>query len=89
MHVNLGKPYELIMEKAIKEGYASSQTEVLRQALMGYKEKLFGEEYIMTPEEEKLVAKAVEKEMQLVKDKKIKTYKLEDVKKELGIPNEL
>ena len=45
MHVNLGKPYELIMEKAIKDGYASSQTEVLRQALMDYKEKLKKEEY--------------------------------------------
>ena len=44
MHVNLGKPYENIISKAIKEGYATNSSEVLRQALMNYKEKL-EEEY--------------------------------------------
>jgi Arc/MetJ-type ribon-helix-helix transcriptional regulator len=44
MHVKLGTPYENIMDLAIKSGYASSQTEVLRQALLKYKEYLTTEE---------------------------------------------
>jgi len=89
MHVNLGAPYESIIEKAIKKGYASSQTEVMRQALMKYDEQFLDKEYIMNDDEERLVAKAVAKEMELVKNKKIKTYTLDEVKKELGITNEL
>jgi len=84
MHVNLGKPYELIIEKVIKDGYASSQTEVLRQALINYKDTL-NKEYIMTQEEEKQVAKAVEAEMKSIKKNKEKWYTLEEVKRELGL----
>ncbi len=45
MHVNLGAPYESIIEKAIKKGYASSQTEVLRSALLQYDEHFLNKEY--------------------------------------------
>lgn len=87
VHVNLGKPYELFIDKVIKQGYASSQTEVLRQALMHYKDKLNIEEYVMTPEEEKLVSKKIKKELKEIKANNEKWYTLKELQKELGLEN--
>ena len=74
MNVNLGVPYEAIVNKAIERGYAGNQTEVIRQALLAY-------ERMLEEEEKELVAKAVKIEMDEVKVGKIKTKSFDEVKK--------
>lgn len=74
MNVNIGTPYESIMKKIIEKGYAGNQTEVIRQALSAY-------ERMLEKEEEELVSKAVEIEMNEVKAGNIKTKSYEEIKK--------
>ena len=74
MNVNLGVPYEAIVDKAIEKGYAGNQTEVIRQALLNY-------ERMIEEEEKELVAKAVKIEMDEVKAGNIKTKSFGKVKK--------
>ncbi len=78
MNINLGTPYEVIIEKIISRGYAGNQTEVIRQALMQYQRQLDEEEAIA-------VHKAVEMEMQEIRSGKAKTYTLAEVKKKYDI----
>ncbi len=73
MNVNLGVPYEVIVNKVIEMGYAGNQTEVIRQALLAYER--------MLEEEKELVAKAVKIEMSEVKAGKIKTKSFNELKK--------
>lgn len=77
--VNLGAPYEAIIEKLIKRGYAGNKTEVLRQALVSYEQKIDAEE------EKRLVTKKVEKIMAEIESGKRKTYTMEDFKKEFDL----
>ena len=72
LNVNLGAPYEAIIEKIIKKGYAGNQTEVIRQALTAY-ERQIDEEEVM------LVHKAVEAAMADIESGKTKTYTLDEV----------
>jgi Arc/MetJ-type ribon-helix-helix transcriptional regulator len=74
MNVNLGVPYEAIVDKAIEKGYAGNQTEVIRQALLAY-------ERMLEEEEVKLVNKGIELEMQDIREGKIKTKSLENIKR--------
>jgi len=74
MNVNIGVPYESIMEKIIEKGYAGNQTEVIRQALLAY-ERFLEEEELM------LVHKGVEAEMTEIKTGKIKTHSFKEVKR--------
>ncbi|MBI4043356.1 MAG: type II toxin-antitoxin system ParD family antitoxin [Candidatus Diapherotrites archaeon] len=74
MNVNLGVPYEAIVEKAIEKGYAGNQTEVIRQALLIY-------ERMLEEEEVKLVNKGAELEMQDIRENKVKTKSLESIKR--------
>ena len=74
MNVNLGVPYEAIVDKAIEKGYAGNQTEVIRQALLAY-------ERMLEEEEVRLVNKGIEFEMQQLKEGKIKTKNIEQLKK--------
>ncbi|MDO8428554.1 MAG: hypothetical protein Q7S92_05055 [Candidatus Diapherotrites archaeon] len=74
MNVNLGIPYETIVKKAIEKGYAGSQTEVIRQALLAY-------ERILDEEEKELVAKGIRIEMDEVKAGNIKTKSFNEIKK--------
>ncbi|VVB99265.1 Uncharacterised protein [uncultured archaeon] len=78
MNANLGAPYQAIISRVIEKGYAASQTEVLRQALLAYERQLEMEEVM-------LVNKAVEFEMKEIKAGKIKTYTHEEIKKKLGM----
>lgn len=78
MNVNLGAPYEAIMQKLIQRGYAGNQTEVIRQALMTYERDIEEEEVI-------LVHRAVEHEMQRIRSGELKTYSWEEVKKRLKV----
>jgi putative addiction module CopG family antidote len=74
LNVNLGPPYEAIIEKIIKKGYAGNQTEVIRQALTAYEREI-------DEEEVRLVHKAVEAAMADIDSGKARTYTLEEVKK--------
>ncbi len=74
MNVNLGVPYEAIVDKAIEKGYAGNQTEVIRQALLAY-------ERMLEEEEVKLVNKGIELEMQDISEGKVKTRSIESIKK--------
>lgn len=73
--VNLGTPYEAIIEKLIKREYAGNRTEVLRQALIAY-------DRMLDEEEAYLVHKKVEAIMADIESGKRKTRCWEDVKKE-------
>jgi Arc/MetJ-type ribon-helix-helix transcriptional regulator len=83
MNVNLGAPYEAIIKQTMGRGYASSRTEVIRQALLFYEEKMEDDE--VTEEEVRLVNKGIEYEMKKVRSGKERTYTLEEVKKKLGV----
>jgi Arc/MetJ-type ribon-helix-helix transcriptional regulator len=56
MNIKLGEPYEAAIKSIIEKGYAGSQTEVIRQAILAY-------ERMIEEEEMALVHKAVELEM--------------------------
>jgi Arc/MetJ-type ribon-helix-helix transcriptional regulator len=77
MNVNLGAPYEAIIQKFIERGYAGNQTEVIRQALLAYNRQI-------DEEEVRLVNKAVEQEMEGIRNGKIKTVPFEEVMKKAG-----
>lgn len=74
MNVNLGAPYEAIMERLVKKGYAGNQTEVIRQALLAYDREI-------EEEEVRLVNKGVKSEMGLIKAGKVKAIPFEKVLK--------
>ncbi len=74
MNINLGTPYEAAIKRIIEKGYAGSQTEVVRQAILAY-ERMIEEEELM------LVHKAVEMEMEEIETGRSKTYSLKDIKK--------
>lgn len=76
-NINLGSPYEAIIQKIIKSGYAGNQTEVIRQALRAYDKQLEEEQ------EKMLVSKKVEAAMADIKSGKAKTYTLEEVRERL------
>lgn len=83
LNVNLGAPYESKIEKLIKKGYAASQTEVIRQAIMFY------DRYIESKEEEeeevRLVNKGIAADMEDIKNGKTKTMTHADLKKKLKL----
>ena len=74
MNINLGDPYELIIKRIIEKGYAGNQTEVIRQALITYGREIEEEEVV-------LVHKAVQSEMQDIKQGITKTKTLAEMKK--------
>jgi putative addiction module CopG family antidote len=77
-NVNLGAPYDSIIEKIIKSGYAGNRTEVIRQALRAYDKQLEEEQ------ERILVSKKVDAAMADIKSGKAKTYTLEEVRERLA-----
>lgn len=74
MNVNIGTPYEIIIQKIIEKEYAGNQTEAIRQALVAY-------ERMLEEEEQKLVKKAIEIELNEMKSGNIKTKSFEEMKK--------
>jgi len=71
--VNLGQPYEAIIDMLIKRGYAGNRTEAIRHALTAYEKQL---EY----EEDVLLQRACESMMVEIKSGKTKTYSLKEVR---------
>jgi len=41
VNINLGAPYVAAIKSIIEKGYAESQTEVIRQAILAYKRMIF------------------------------------------------
>jgi Arc/MetJ-type ribon-helix-helix transcriptional regulator len=80
LNVNLGAPYESKIEKIIKKGYAASQTEVIRQAIMYYDKYIESEE---EEEEVRLVNKGIAADMEDIRSGKTKTMSHEELKKKL------
>ena len=78
MNINLGAPYEAIIQRFINREYAGNQTEVIRQALLAYDKMAEEEESI-------LVHKAVEIEKEENQSGKIRMKTLEELKKKYGI----
>ncbi|MFH0971234.1 MAG: hypothetical protein V1835_01570 [Candidatus Micrarchaeota archaeon] len=74
MNVNLGAPYEAIINKIIERGYSANQTEAIRQALLAYDREL-------EEEEVRLVNKGIEMEMQEIRAGRTKLYTLAEIKK--------
>jgi len=77
MNINLGPPYEAIINKIITKGYAGNQTEVIRQALIAY-------ERAIDEEETHLVSLGVELEIQDITSGRVKTKPLSEVRKKYG-----
>ena len=78
MNVNLGAPYEAIIEKLIRDGYAGNQTEVIRQALAAY-------ERVIDEEEVRLVNRGIAAEMQEMRSGAAKAVTLQQVKRKYGL----
>ncbi len=74
MNINLGAPYEAAIKRIIAKGYAGSQTEVIRQAILAY-ERMLNEEELL------LVHKAVETEMEEIEAGRVKTHSMREIKK--------
>ncbi len=79
VNINLGAPYEEIVGLAIREGYASSQVEVIRQALIRYRE------YLDEVDELRNVHNIVQNEMKRLDKGEVKTSSWAQVKKKAGL----
>jgi len=77
MNVNLGAPYEAAIRSIIEKGYAGTQTEAIRQAILAY-------EQMIREEELSLVHKAVKIEMNELKAGKVKTHSFQEIKKSVS-----
>ena len=71
--VNLGAPYEAIIDMLIKRGYAGNRTEAIRQALREYERRL-------EDEENELLGRACESMMADIQSGKMKTHSWDEVK---------
>ncbi len=71
VNVNLGEPYEMIIAHAIRLGYAGTQTEALRQALLAYEKELEEREEVL------LVNKGIRASTEKIKSAKMKTRTLQ------------
>jgi Arc/MetJ-type ribon-helix-helix transcriptional regulator len=76
--IDLGTPFEAIMDKLLDRGYAANKSELIRQALILY-DRAVDEEEIM------LVRTAVESMVADQKSRKRKTYTLEEIEKEFDL----
>ncbi len=79
LNVNLGAPYDLRINEIIKKGYAATQTEVIRQAIMYYTA------FLEEQEEIRLVNKGISADMKDIKSGKVKTISHDQMKKKLGL----
>ncbi len=82
MNVNLGAPYEAAIKAIIEKGYAETQTEVIRQAILAY-ERMIGED------EQSMVHKAVNIEMTELNAGGDKTHSFQEIKKSVASGREI
>ena len=73
MNINLGAPYEAAIKGSIEKGYAGTQTEAIRQAILAYKR-------MIEDEEQTLVHKAVEIEMMELNAGIVKIHSFQEIK---------
>ena len=76
--IDLGTPFEAIIDKLLERGYAANKSELIRQALLLY-DRAVDEEEIM------LVRTAVESMVAEQKSGKRKTYTMEEIGKEFNL----
>jgi Arc/MetJ-type ribon-helix-helix transcriptional regulator len=76
--VDLGTPYEAIIDKLVSRGYAANKSELIRQALIIY-------DKVVEEEELSLVRRAVESMVSNEKSGKSRTYTLEEIEKEFEL----
>ncbi|OPY28274.1 MAG: hypothetical protein A4E28_01668 [Methanocella sp. PtaU1.Bin125] len=79
LNVNLGTPYETRINEIIEKGYAATQTEVIRQAIMYYAT------FLEDQEEIRLLNKGISADMKDIKSGKVKTVAHDELKKKLGL----
>ena len=77
MNINLGAPYEAAIKGIIEKGYAGTQTEAIRQAILAYKR-------MIEDEEQTLVHKAVEIEMMEMNTGIVKTHSFQEIKNRIA-----
>ena len=73
MNISIGLPYEAVIKRIIKKGYAGNQTEVIRQAILAYERMLEDEELM-------LVHRAVTVEVSEIEAKKTPIHSFEEIK---------
>ncbi len=76
--IDLGTPFEAIMDKLLERGYAANKSELIRQALLLY-DRAVDEEEVM------LVRTAVDSMVAEQKAGKRKTFTLEEIEKEFNL----
>lgn len=80
MNVILKGKTKEIVESMVKEGYANTQSEAVRLAIIN-----FGTQRMVGREEVVLVNKGIAAEMEEINSGKVKVYTSEQVKKKLGL----
>ena len=76
--VDLGTPYDAIIDKLVSRGYAANKSELIRQALIIY-------DKVVEEEELTLVRRAIDSMIAKEKSGKSKTYTLEEIEKEFDL----
>lgn len=71
--VNLGQPYEAIIDMLIKRGYAGNRTEAIRHALTAYERQIEDEETV-------LLGRACESVMAKIESGEMKTDTWDEVR---------
>jgi Arc/MetJ-type ribon-helix-helix transcriptional regulator len=74
MNIHIDAPYDAAIRRIIEKGYAGTQTEAIRQAILAY-------DRMIEEEEQTLVHRAVEIEMAKMNADKVKTHSFQDIKK--------
>jgi len=74
MNISIGSPYEAVIKRIIKKGYAGNQTEVIRQAILAYERMLEDEELM-------LVHRAVTVEVSEIETRKTPSCSFDEIKK--------
>lgn len=72
MNIQLGAPYEKIIDNAIARGEAGTRVEVIRQALKAYDQGVSLEEVL-------LVNKGLKKDLAEIRSGKVKVHPLDEV----------
>ncbi|MFA5382136.1 MAG: hypothetical protein WC356_03145 [Candidatus Micrarchaeia archaeon] len=74
VNVNLGAPYEAIIQKIIEKEYAGNQTEVIRQALIEYEKKI-------QENEVEVINRFIEDRRKKIESGELKLISAEEIKK--------
>ncbi|MCC7552441.1 hypothetical protein KO317_02120 [Candidatus Micrarchaeota archaeon] len=74
VNINLGAPYEAIIKRIIEKEYAGNQTEVIRQALVEYENKI-------QDDEAEVINRFIEDRRRKINSGELKLISAEEIKK--------